>query len=132
MCGVEPEGRYGRWRCRWRVGGDGDGRVIVVAVAAEARARVRVRLTVIFLSPRRRTRRACDPCNRYAPVVDAACGVRRGGILAACLAEEVVACIEDVEQYVHGMRVSWHEGEELLACVHTRERRDRKATRVPL
>jgi hypothetical protein len=37
------------------------------------------------------------PCDRYAPVADAACRVRRGGVLAARLAGEVVACIEDVE-----------------------------------
>ena len=33
---------------------------------------------------------------RYAPVVDAACEVR-GGVLAACLVWEVVACVEDIE-----------------------------------
>ncbi len=36
------------------------------------------------------------PCDRYAPVVDAACEVR-GGVLAACLVWEVVACVEDIK-----------------------------------
>jgi len=42
----------------------------------------------------------CDehatPCDRYAPVVDAAYEVR-GGVLATCLVWEVVACVEDIE-----------------------------------
>jgi hypothetical protein len=37
------------------------------------------------------------PCDRYTPVVDAVCGVRRGGFLPACFAEEVVACVEDIK-----------------------------------
>ena len=68
-------------------GGGGEGRAVEVegergegrAVAGEGR------------------RAACNPCDRYAPVVDAACEVR-GGVLAACLVWEVVTCAESIER----------------------------------
>jgi len=44
-----------------------------------------------------RRRAACNPCDRYAPVIDAASEVH-GGVLAACLVWEVVDCVEDMEE----------------------------------
>jgi len=36
------------------------------------------------------------PCDRYAPVIDSECEVQGG--VAACLAWEVVTCVEDVKR----------------------------------
>jgi len=58
------------------------------------RLRVRVGWTVVYPGGERDEH--ATPCDRHAPVVDAACEVR-GGVLAACLVWEVVACVDGIE-----------------------------------
>ena len=76
--------------------------MVVIGVQLRLRARgvrgvrlgVRVGWTVVHLVGERDEH--ATPCDCYAPVIDAACEVR-GGVLAACLVWEVVACVEDIE-----------------------------------
>ena len=58
--------------------------------------RLRVRVGWAAVYPMGERDEHATPCDRYAPVIDSECEVQGG--VAACLAWEVVTCIEDVER----------------------------------